>query len=204
MGAKKSTPILPPEYQQVEYIKSSGTQYIDTGVKYYKHTIYLDAQFYNAKRLVGAAVSGQVSNKMFDIAYNSSYGIVVAANNKANSSWSSGKSYGYNRFMLLSNDSDGNLVFNGTTYTPGYTLDSNQQITIPLYLFAQNWSGSASDFSTSSIYRCTIWNKTNGEMIRDYIPCYRKADDVIGLYDIVNDQFKTNAGTGTFTKGANV
>lgn len=36
------------------------------------------------------------------------------------------------------------------------------------------------------------------------IPCYRKADNVIGMYDTISKQFFTNAGTGTFTKGANV
>ena len=33
---------------------------------------------------------------------------------------------------------------------------------------------------------------------------YRKSDKVIGLYDVVNGVFYTNAGSGTFTKGADV
>lgn len=39
--------------------------------------------------------------------------------------------------------------------------------------------------------------------LHHYIPCYRKSDNVIGLYDIITDEFKTNAGTGSFTKGSN-
>lgn len=38
----------------------------------------------------------------------------------------------------------------------------------------------------------------------DLIPCYRKADNVIGMYDLVNDKFYTNEGTGTFLKGKDV
>ncbi len=44
----------------------------------------------------------------------------------------------------------------------------------------------------------------NGTLVRDFIPCYRKQDGVIGMYDLANDVFYTNAGTGTFLKGANV
>jgi hypothetical protein len=36
------------------------------------------------------------------------------------------------------------------------------------------------------------------------IPCYRKSDNEIGVYDIINEKFYTNIGTGTFTKGADV
>ena len=41
-------------------------------------------------------------------------------------------------------------------------------------------------------------------LVRDFIPCYRISDGVIGLYDKVSGKFYTNAGTGTFTKGADV
>ena len=41
-------------------------------------------------------------------------------------------------------------------------------------------------------------------LIRDMIPCYRKADQVIGMYDLVNDVFYTNSGSGTFYKGPDV
>ena len=36
------------------------------------------------------------------------------------------------------------------------------------------------------------------------IPCYRKSDNVIGMLDLVNNVFYTNAGSGTFTKGNNI
>ena len=44
----------------------------------------------------------------------------------------------------------------------------------------------------------------SGSIIRYFVPCYRKSDSVIGMYDLVNNQFYINAGTGTFTKGANI
>lgn len=36
------------------------------------------------------------------------------------------------------------------------------------------------------------------------IPCYRKADNVIGMYDLVSETFYTSTTSGTFIKGADV
>lgn len=72
-----------------------------------------------------------------------------------------------------------------------------------LELFASHNAGTNGYLpSKIKIYRCTIYD--NGKLTRDYVPCYRKSDNVIGLYDIVTGTFYTNAGTGTFLKGANV
>jgi hypothetical protein len=57
-------------------------------------------------------------------------------------------------------------------------------------------------YCEEKIYNVKIY--TSGNLVRDFIPCYRKSDDVIGLYDLVNDAFYTNAGTGTFTKGGDI
>lgn len=40
-------------------------------------------------------------------------------------------------------------------------------------------------------------------LVRDLIPCYRKADDVIGMYDLISNAFYVSS-VGTFTKGPNV
>lgn len=46
------------------------------------------------------------------------------------------------------------------------------------------------------LYYFKIWN---GEtLVRDMIPCYRKADNVAWLYDLVEWVFYTNQGTGEF------
>ena len=44
----------------------------------------------------------------------------------------------------------------------------------------------------------------NNILVRNFVPCYRKADNAIGLYDIVNKQFYDNNGTGRFVKGEDV
>lgn len=52
------------------------------------------------------------------------------------------------------------------------------------------------------VYSLKIYNSWTP--VRDFVPCYRIADTVIWLYDVVNDQFYTNAWSWTFTKWPNV
>ena len=76
------------------------------------------------------------------------------------------------------------------------------------------------DSRTNNTYKIGYWSNTakyvseyrlfyflhrrNGVDLLELIPCYRKSDNVIGMYDLVSGTFFTNAGTGTFTKGGNV
>lgn len=78
-----------------------------------------------------------------------------------------------------------------------YTMTSN------LYLFAQMYNGSARINGVRQITEFKYWDK-NDELICDLVPCYRKSDSVIGMYDLVRNIFFTSEGTGAFTKGANV
>ena len=52
------------------------------------------------------------------------------------------------------------------------------------------------------IYHCSF--SQNGQLIKDLVPCYRISDSVLGMYDLVNNVFYTNAGTGTFGIGKEV
>ena len=53
--------------------------------------------------------------------------------------------------------------------------------------------------------RCSYFQiYDNGNLVTDLVPCYRKADGEIGMYDRVQRAFRTNVGTGAFTKGADV
>ena len=38
----------------------------------------------------------------------------------------------------------------------------------------------------------------NGLLVRSFVPCIRDEDGTIGLYDVVNNKFYTNQGTGSF------
>lgn len=89
-----------------------------------------------------------------------------------------------------------NVKVNGTQIASwGQTLSTTNK---PLMLFG----GSGANGANVKLYYCKM--RTNGALQRYFIPCYRKSDNVIGLYDLVTETFFTNSGTGTFTKGPNV
>ena len=52
------------------------------------------------------------------------------------------------------------------------------------------------------LYSCKIYN--DGVPVCDLVPCYRKSDNEIGMYDLYSNTFKTNQLTGTFEKGPDV
>ena len=72
------------------------------------------------------------------------------------------------------------------------------------FLFSSNWTNDNSwdrDIS-AKLYYCKV--RQNNVLVRDFIPCYRKVDWVIGLWDKVNKQFYTNSWIWTFIKGWNI
>lgn len=85
-----------------------------------------------------------------------------------------------------------------TVSTPSTTTFSNSRT---LYIFALN-RGTAREYGHFRLYYINILN--NWTLVRRFIPCYRKSDSVIWLYDLVNNQFYTNSWSGTFTKWPDV
>lgn len=75
--------------------------------------------------------------------------------------------------------------------------------TAPVSIFGYN-NASTGEVSSNREYklysaRCSKKN----EVVREYIPCYRKSDGVVGLYEKFSHQFLTPE-TGAFTKGADI
>lgn len=189
---------LPTDYQQVSYLESTGTQYLDTGHivnKADNFTINLEAQFPTESRsdvYFGANGYGQ-----FKIT------------NTYNIQSSSTKTVG-NKDTIIINYSSSNtterLIVNGTTVeTVSWSSYSGVNVKVGLFRLGDvnnTWFTGTSNYAKGKIYYCKIYD--NDLLIRDLVPCYRKSDNKPGLYDIVNNVFYTNAGTGEFAVGPNV
>ena len=80
-----------------------------------------------------------------------------------------------------------------------YILETLGNNPYPIAVFGGNSAGTVSYKSKIRLYELKV-SKAN-EIKYNFIPCMRKSDDVIGLYDIVNNVFYTNSGTGEFVKG---
>ncbi|MBR4612764.1 MAG: hypothetical protein IKO40_08615, partial [Kiritimatiellae bacterium] len=76
-----------------------------------------------------------------------------------------------------------------------------------LYIFAANWGGSANLFAKAKLYRLVIQRKNAStgvlEPVRHFVPC-RDGNGVACLYDIVSGGYFSNSGSGTFAEGAAV
>lgn len=199
---------LPSGYTQVEYLQSSGTQYIDTGVVLKsKATVTTVGQFLsitpstspisawgfmgdgNLPRWGCSIYSG---NWLMDL--NATTSTAVANTNK----------------HTFVNETDGTTTYNSfvdgvSIYGQALSLvnvATYQANTLTAYLFARNNSNTAGNFSSSRIYSFNIVQ--DDVLVINLIPCRRNSDNVLGMFDTVTGNFLTNAGTGTFTAGADV
>lgn len=100
----------------------------------------------------------------------------------------------------LVNIVDENGVRKGGTNISG-TL-AQQNVPVAIFGYYHGGTDAINSIRAYTLYSARI-SKGN-DIVREYIPCYRKSDGVIGLYEKYTGAFLANEGTGAFTKGADV
>ena len=186
-------PKVPKGYTQVEYIESSGTQYIDTGFKPNQDTrVVMDVQAIAAPGTLvyfGVRQTQKVKSfllfKINDTSLRSDYG---------NTSASIAVTTYTDRVII---DADRGVTKYGDLSVT-HTAETFQS-DYPLALLALRTRDKFDSQMSAKLYSCKIYD--NGTLVRDFVPC-KNASGTVGLYDVVNNVFYTNAGTGTFTAGA--
>ena len=191
------SPLLPREYQQVEWIQSDGNQIIDTGIR-----ITNNSQFVQYEIEVDAAIPEVNTNANVFMGLSNNPGYYLGN--------PPGTSYvGFNSSIHFENIDIGER----NTFLLSWTSNGATAIcgeeTITRTRTAQNEGGLGFFMDTQRLYgsKCRIYQakvRLSGLEILYLIPCYRKADDAIGMYDLVNNVFYENAGSGSFTKGADI
>ena len=168
---------LPSTYRKLEYIQSSGKQYIDTGVI--------------VKDITEIKVDFQAVT-------------ILSGENQYASSWVNEQNHiqigiNGNKFM-----DSGGVTYSQTssvtarTQAVGVPLGT---VNLHLYLFAQSESTGALHYSSGRIFSCQI--TTADGLVRNFVPC-KNPDGVIGMYDVVNDKFYQNSGSDTFIAGTDL
>ena len=190
---------IPAIYQEVEYIQSSWTQYIST--------------WYNPQTTTQFNVSYEW------VSYPQQYQNVFGTRQAYNQKWYFiGYNYTENKNYCWfgSNFKNGiacaiwgtwvkNITYANWVLSDGtntLSVSVNATPTTNLYIFCDNDNWTANEFGSLKLYSLKLYESWT--LVRDYVPCYRKSDSVIWLYDLVSNAFLTNAWTGTFTKWANV
>lgn len=187
---------LPSGYTKLDYIESSGTQYINTGFTP-KGNSRVVMDFENmlipadAAALFGARTDTEknVFGMWFDTtAVQPQYGNVTY-NTKpiAVASYNVRQIYDLNKGVAAVGETS--VTFNQLTFNSGCALT----------LLAMNTNGTVDERRASGkIYSAKVYD--NGTLVRDFIPC-KNASGTLGLWDNVNSVFYANAGTGTFSTG---
>lgn len=80
---------------------------------------------------------------------------------------------------------------------------SSPSLPSSLPIFIRQHEGVISNSFYYDIYEFSILDE-NGDYVSQLIPCFRKSDNVAGMYDLANNVFYTNVGTGSFIVGPNV
>lgn len=194
---------LPEGYTAVEYIQTSGSQRIDTGVKA-SASIGMSADFC----LVDASIIQNLTT-VYD-PYKNYQLMVLAASSYGSPDGAVWFVCGYSAIQYFKKaDTDRHVYhFNAdgqyTVEMDGiqYKKADPSQTTFPadtlnLYLFARNatfFDGGAH----MKLYSCAMYD--GGVKIRDFKPCL-DADGVPCLYDLISKTAFYNQGTGSFTWG---
>lgn len=196
-------PRLPDAYQEVEYIWGTGTQYIDTWIDYNDCSLPIVEMDFE--------LSAQNRDKWLIWQATSWYWLFWVNNNWDkfafcwDNSWWRGTvwlTFSTWKHKFTTTSSNWYLDWNvwpvkwWTMYMPSWWWN--------IYIFKSNWANSeVIPTWTVIIYYFKISN-TNSDTLIELIPCYRKSDSVIWMYDLVNDTFYTNSWTWTFTKWPDV
>ena len=199
---------IPSEYTEVEYIESTGTQYINTniiptnttGVEA-KITICNDNNWDNV--FMGCRESSSSDSRYWiDVDWTGNDTIIFGFNSNTNINdryFLKGSDVGKSFIISMNYMNDRTGKINGITYDTSISSKTLVSMSKPMYIFAGNRSGYAAYQYSGKLYNLKITDGTN--VIKNFIPCYRKSDNVAGLYDLVNNVFYTNQGTGNFIVG---
>ena len=189
---------LPKGYTELEYIESTGTQYINTGVSakstsgfYIKFSVLSTS---GTTGIIGGFTYGGYNNNF--AAMNGHWGVQYGSN----ATYQFG-SVDTAVHEVSQNIEGGIVVFDGSTIQTGLVFYDNTERTFNLFCYNGGPSYPTFWIGPSRIYSCKMYD--NGVLIRDYIPSINPSG-VIGLYDLVSRQFFENAGAGSFTTGPEV
>lgn len=187
--------VVPELIDYVEYLRSSGTQYIDTGYKPTNHTRVVCKVSGFPRTSYSQAVFGtRTSSSASD-----RFGFIAAEDS------ASYRSDFYNS----------NLAFaSSVTFEDAFTIDKNKASTTlndtsnvtntsgtftaaySMYIFGYNTAGALTMPAASlTVYYFKIYE--SDVLVHDYWPCL-DSEGVACLYDLVTGEYLYNAGTGEF------
>lgn len=192
---------LPDGYTELEYIESTGTQYINSNryvvandvvkIKMNFTSVISDDHYFGCSDVSssGRARFGNYAGKWI---YQVGENILNSGIPLANVDYNVVMNMGSSKQTLTINDS---LI--GETNN-SFTKSAKVAYILALY----NYNGNAELMAHAKLYNLE-WI-SGGEIVMNLVPCKRNSDGAIGMYDLVTNSFFANSGTGTFTAGVEI
>lgn len=197
-------------YQRVEYIQSTTACRIDTDIFADNETgMELIAKYPTlADRVaMGSRLDGNATRfyAPYPLSTNSFYygfntGVTKSTGAVANTLYRSSINFLNNRVSTVKEEATNAMEFADALTS---TL-STQTAPIGIFCYLRVTNGETTLQSSRDMIFYNARISQGREIIREYIPCYRKSDGEIGLYEKFTGEFLTNKGSGTFTVGADV
>lgn len=188
---------LPEGYTELQYIESTGTQRINTGIKPDGNTrATVDIQISDAQTTEGHLFS-VTGNKYF----------VVSFNPQLTAWWRTRHGSSVLTSFPASANTRGRCIVDKNQ---NITTVNEEIVTLPeadfslnynMNLFCRNARGQFNAFLSAKLYSCQIYQA--GELVRNFVPCLSPTGDV-GLYDLCENKFYGNSGTGVFIGGPEI
>lgn len=191
---------LPSGYTELYSISSTndGSQYIDLNIRLYESAPNFD--FKIKLKLIGNGGDNSSQATIFNTAYEvSPYpGVFIRKNNNSvrtrlgNGSNSDFWTIGATPDKICELDYDESLGYNdkGMTFSTSATL-----------FCGTDSSGNPQRYAYGTIYYFKLWQ--NGALVRNMVPCI-SPNNVVGMYDTVNDVFYTTPSVAAFVAGPSI
>ena len=196
---------LPSGATRLEYIESSGTQWIDTGVR---GRIEVSAEAdvtctsMGDQTILGSRIDD--GDTWFTVIHWNAYDLIDGIGGHGYWYWANRHVIEVgDRHVIRSVIADGNqsIYIDGTEIGTPRTCHSAFDSMRSMYLLALHKGSSAVYPAHAKLYSARIW--LDGALQRDFVPC-RDANDEVCLYDLVSGEYFRNIGSGSFAAGGEI
>lgn len=182
---------FPEGYTRLEYLESTGTQYIDTGVtKNLSHTYRVKGEI-SWQDVTNRQLFGMQGYVYLGV-LNGYYQIAQEGTSVTSAPATINNKDAFDITFDVPNNSCSYIV-NNVSGTHPCVYGPNL---VNFYLFILS---NMSYECKCRLYSCQIYD--NGTLVRNFVPAKRNSDNKPGMYDLVNDVFYVNQGTGEFVIG---
>ena len=186
---------------RVQYLESSGTQYIDTGIIPSWDTMFTATYEYLSTvqgsggwdMIAGVRTTGDGSTRYYPVSLN---GGLLKERYVFSSTQKSTNHLARLRHTIAFNDANHHVILDGVDL--GALSAQLSAASRTCWLFGGNSEGNDHWFSASRIYECALI--TNGVPARTFIPVVDE-NGVACMFDEVERKLYRNQGTGAFTPG---